>query len=159
MTAHIHIINYPWNTPSHYTYTLYTPTTSHVHITYSTTSHYTQQLLNTFTLTTTTTHLCTTHSNYYTPLFYILTLPLMLYTLTLHTSTTTLLHIKYSNYALSHFYWQHCTTQNNYTNAHYTIRLNTFTPWTTHTHSYKKNPAYGRQSISRPMRIVAPIPQ
>ena len=23
----------------------------------------------------------------------------------------------------------------------------------------KKNPAYGRQSISRPMRIVAPIPQ
>ena len=24
---------------------------------------------------------------------------------------------------------------------------------------YLKNPAYGRQSISRPMRIVAPIPQ
>ena len=23
----------------------------------------------------------------------------------------------------------------------------------------KKNPAYGRQSISRPMRIVSPIPQ
>ena len=27
------------------------------------------------------------------------------------------------------------------------------------TKSIKKNPAYGRQSISRPMRIVAPIPQ
>ena len=26
-------------------------------------------------------------------------------------------------------------------------------------HYVKKNPAYGRQSISRPMRIVAPIPQ